>query len=103
MKAVEHRKIVYAFVEKTLGRELSKEEHEELKVMLTTMNGDAVRDLLASNGQMRPKLKAMGRALYMSLHKKDFKLEDIQFLKDALALTDEDVTPKEKKEKKDHD
>lgn len=100
MKSVEHRKLIYALVEKLLGRELTKEEHEELKTLLTAMNHDATKDLLSSNASMKAKLKPMGKSLWNLLHGKGgIAVDELKFLRDALELTDEDLKPKEKKEK----
>lgn len=98
MKSVEHRKLIYSLVEKLLGRELTKEEHEELKTLLTSMNHDATKDLITSNARMSAKLKPMGKSLWNLLHNKGTLPEELKFLRDALELTDEDLKPKEKKE-----
>lgn len=105
MKLVDHRKTIYDFVGKLLGRELTAEEHESLKVLLTGMYKEATDTLTASNQKLNKKLKPMGKSLWNLLFKKGVPAEELKFLRDALELTDEDLAPKEKKapEEKQHD
>lgn len=94
MKSVEHRKVVYALVEKWRGRPLTHEEHEELKGLLTAMNHDATKDLIASNANMSSKLKPMGKSLWKLLHSKGVPLDELVFLRQALELSDADLESK---------
>lgn len=86
MKSSEHRTIVYDYVEKLLGREITTEEHKQLRQYMIDMCATQTKPLFETIERLKNKVKVLGGSLHSLLNKKGIAEVEMQFLKATFAV-----------------